>query len=137
MPFGLQPIHLIIIAVVALIIFGPSRLPELGRSIGRMITEFRRGAQEMTDGLREEISRPDVKPAPGAPVSDATGTASVPYTPVIQSPAAPDSIPTQSNAGEPAPDLSQAGNGNFCIQCGAANLPEARFCNKCGASLPA
>jgi len=37
MPFGLQPTHLIIIAVVALIIFGPSRLPEIGRAFGKTL----------------------------------------------------------------------------------------------------
>jgi sec-independent protein translocase protein TatA len=34
MPFGIQPMHLLMIGIVALIIFGPSRLPELGRGLG-------------------------------------------------------------------------------------------------------
>ena len=31
MPFGLQPLHLLVIAIVALLIFGPKRLPEVGK----------------------------------------------------------------------------------------------------------
>jgi sec-independent protein translocase protein TatA len=57
MPFGIQPMHLLMIGIVALIIFGPSRLPELGRGLGRAMTEFRKGAQAMTDGFREEVTQ--------------------------------------------------------------------------------
>ncbi len=54
MPFGLQPIHIIIIIAVALIIFGPTKLPEMGRSLGKAITEFRRGTQEMQKASRKK-----------------------------------------------------------------------------------
>lgn len=49
MPFDLQPLHLVAIVIVALVIFGPTGLPQLGRWIGRAFTEFRKGAREMTD----------------------------------------------------------------------------------------
>jgi sec-independent protein translocase protein TatA len=58
MPFGLQPTHLIIIAVVALIIFGPSRLPEIGRAVGKTLNEFRAATKEMTQTLQEEVTKP-------------------------------------------------------------------------------
>lgn len=48
MPFGLQPTHLILILVVALLIFGPARLPEIGRSFGKMLGEFKSAANEVT-----------------------------------------------------------------------------------------
>ncbi len=51
--FGLQPWHLIAIVVVALVIFGPSRLPELGRGLGKALVEFRAGTRDMTEGFRE------------------------------------------------------------------------------------
>ncbi|MGA2547639.1 MAG: twin-arginine translocase TatA/TatE family subunit [Rectinemataceae bacterium] len=63
MPFGLQPIHLLVVAFVALIIFGPRRLPQLGRWIGRTFTEFRKGSQEMSEGIRDEIAKADEKPS--------------------------------------------------------------------------
>ncbi len=57
MPFGIQPIHIVIVVIVALIIFGPRRLPEVGRWVGRSISEVRKGTQEMTATLREEMNR--------------------------------------------------------------------------------
>ena len=43
----LQPWHLIIILVIALIIFGPRKLPELGRSLGKSINEFKKASNEL------------------------------------------------------------------------------------------
>ncbi len=57
--FGLQPIHLIAILVVALLIFGPSRLPEIGKAIGRSISEFREAASTAQDELKKGL---DEKP---------------------------------------------------------------------------
>ena len=58
--FGLQPWHLIVILVVAMLIFGPSRLPEIGRAIGSSIREFREAAtttqNEITKGLENKPS---------------------------------------------------------------------------------
>ncbi len=55
---GLQPWHLIAIAIVALLIFGPSRLPEIGRSLGKTFTEFRSATKEMTQTMQEEVTKP-------------------------------------------------------------------------------
>ena len=47
--------ELIIIFVIALIIFGPRKLPELGRSLGKSINEFKRASNELRNSLEEEI----------------------------------------------------------------------------------
>lgn len=47
--------ELIIIFVVALIIFGPKKLPELGRSLGRSLNEFKRASNELKNTLEEEV----------------------------------------------------------------------------------
>jgi TatA/E family protein of Tat protein translocase len=52
-PIGMP--ELIIIMVVALIIFGPRKLPELGRSLGRSLNEFKRASNELKHTLDEEI----------------------------------------------------------------------------------
>src|SRR3989442_2428818 len=41
-----QPLHLFVVLVVVLVIFGPSRLPELGESLGRSIRAFKKGLEE-------------------------------------------------------------------------------------------
>ena len=47
--------ELIVIFVIALIIFGPRKLPELGRSLGKSIAEFKKASNELKSTLEEEI----------------------------------------------------------------------------------
>jgi len=47
--------ELIIIFVIALIIFGPRKLPELGRSLGRSINEFKKASNELRSTLEDEV----------------------------------------------------------------------------------
>jgi TatA/E family protein of Tat protein translocase len=53
--------ELVIILVIALIIFGPRKLPELGRSLGKSIGEFKRASNELRNTLDEEIRVEEVK----------------------------------------------------------------------------
>jgi Tat protein translocase TatB subunit len=52
-PIGMP--EMIVIAVIALIIFGPRRLPELGKSLGKSIAEFKRASNDLKNTLEEEI----------------------------------------------------------------------------------
>ncbi len=69
MPFGIQPIHLVVLAVVALLIFGPSRLPEIGRGMGKAMTEFRHSFREMNESLVQEVQKSEVGQAVSDPLS--------------------------------------------------------------------
>jgi sec-independent protein translocase protein TatA len=51
---------LILILIVALVIFGPNKLPEIGRAFGRSIREFKKATDGLADDIREEIKE-DIK----------------------------------------------------------------------------
>ncbi|GGJ64321.1 Sec-independent protein translocase subunit TatA/TatB [Deinococcus aquiradiocola] len=55
--------EIMIILVVALLVFGPKKLPDLGRSLGNGIREFRKGTQGLKDELQGSLKDSDV-PAP-------------------------------------------------------------------------
>jgi len=67
--------ELIIIFVIALIIFGPRKLPELGRTLGKSLSEFRRASNELKSTLEEEIRLDEQKTtAPAIPPAPAQST---------------------------------------------------------------
>ena len=49
--FGIGPTELIVILVIALLVLGPKRLPDLARSLGRGLAEFRRATSDVTSEL--------------------------------------------------------------------------------------
>ncbi len=53
--FGFHAPELIIILVVALLIFGPKRLPEMGAGVGKFIREFRKGVNEISNPKEEKV----------------------------------------------------------------------------------
>ena len=55
--------ELIIILTIALIVFGPRKLPELGRSLGRSLNEFKRASNELKNTLEDEIRVEDQRAA--------------------------------------------------------------------------
>lgn len=56
-----QPTHLVLILVVVLIIFGPGKLPDVGKAIGNSLKEFRRATSSPME--EEENKKPQVVPA--------------------------------------------------------------------------
>jgi sec-independent protein translocase protein TatA len=53
--FGLGIPELLVIFVIALIIFGPKKLPDLGKSIGRAMAEFKKASEEFQESVRTEM----------------------------------------------------------------------------------
>jgi sec-independent protein translocase protein TatA len=90
--------EMLVILVVALIIFGPRKLPELGRSLGRSINEFKRASNELRSTLDEEIRSEERKTAPPPSLTPAPPPAP-PANPVsptdpanLSSPADPETV---------------------------------------------
>jgi sec-independent protein translocase protein TatA len=61
--FNIGPLELMVILVVALLVVGPTRLPEVGRSIGRGLREFRKAQDEVQRTLRLSLDETDDPPA--------------------------------------------------------------------------
>jgi sec-independent protein translocase protein TatA len=75
---GLHMPELIIVLVVALLIFGPKKLPEMGSAIGKSIQSLRKGMSEITHPEEAELSNPPAKdtlPDPEKDVSNQTSIA--------------------------------------------------------------
>jgi sec-independent protein translocase protein TatA len=77
MPFGIGPLEIVIVLIIVLMIFGPKRLPDLGRSLGRGMREFK---DSVTGEDKEEL------PAAREPVAPANSADKV--EPVVASPPA-------------------------------------------------
>jgi sec-independent protein translocase protein TatA len=60
-PIGMP--EMVVIAVIALIIFGPRKLPELGKSLGKSIAEFKRASNELKHTLEDEIRTEELQDA--------------------------------------------------------------------------
>jgi sec-independent protein translocase protein TatA len=127
MPFGLQPWHLIVVLVVALIIFGPSKLPKLGRSLGTFFRDLRAGARDMSNGFKASLEDPETPKSPGTQPTQA-GDQENGVQKAGGTPGASDAKTGNDKPAAPAP-------GNFCTSCGAPNPPLATFCNACGKKI--
>lgn len=72
MPFNVGLPELALILAVALIVFGPRKLPEIGRSIGRAMGEFRRASHDLKSTLEEEVNiDKGARPTPKEPPAKA------------------------------------------------------------------
>ena len=79
--------EMLIILVIALIIFGPRKLPELGRSLGKSLAEFKRASNELKNTLEEEIRLDEQRTTQEAAKPTDTDT-----TPATTEPAGPQPV---------------------------------------------
>ncbi len=70
--FNIGPLELMVILVIALLVVGPRRLPEVGRSIGRGIREFRKAQEEVQKTIQSALNEEPADPstASSGPPSD-------------------------------------------------------------------
>lgn len=99
--------EILLVLVIALLLFGPKRLPELGKSVGRALREFKRASQELQDTIEREVE--DIKrEAPETPSRERprgalpppAGAAQPPQPPKAQEAAGATESPAVAGAGE-------------------------------------
>ena len=78
--------ELIIIFVIALVIFGPRKLPELGRSLGKSLAEFKRATNDLKSTLEDEIRIEEQHSAVEAGRHGSTSTPETPAMPRVEEP---------------------------------------------------
>ena len=61
--FGIGGPELVFIFILALLIFGPKKLPQIGRTIGKGMAEFRRASTELQRAVNSELDEPPAQPA--------------------------------------------------------------------------
>ncbi|MHB1162017.1 MAG: Sec-independent protein translocase subunit TatA/TatB [Chloroflexota bacterium] len=93
---GLGPGEIFVILLLALIVFGPGKLPEIGSGIGKAIREFRKASDSITQEFTRELSL-DAPPQESRPATPSTATA------VAEEP-----HPAATVAEEPPPTTAQA-----------------------------
>ena len=86
--------ELIIIFLIALVIFGPRKLPELGRTLGKSLAEFKRASNELRSTLEEEIRVEEQKSASSAALPPP--------------PSAPTVVPSPGNPGNNDPTVARS-----------------------------
>jgi TatA/E family protein of Tat protein translocase len=88
--FGLGVPEILFILVIALIVFGPKRLPEIGRSLGKTLGEFRKATDDLKNTIEREVQLEELKqiaPTMITPVESVSR--SEPAPPIPEEPSAP------------------------------------------------
>jgi len=88
----LSPLHLILILIIALLILGPGKLPDVGAALGKSIREFRKATSDIQESVRVDTSPLPPTPQPAAtapaPIAASTAPSPLPAAPVTSSPEA-------------------------------------------------
>ena len=71
MPFGIGPFELIVVLVIALLVLGPGKLPDVGSALGKSIREFRKAASDIEDATKVDTAPPPAAAIPAPPATPA------------------------------------------------------------------
>jgi TatA/E family protein of Tat protein translocase len=102
-PLGFPEV--VFILVLALLIFGPKRLPEVGKTIGKGVAQFRRATTDLKRTIESEIAIADDPPAARPAIRPVAAAEAVPSRPE----ALPDPAPPPAPPAQPPPPDSPAG----------------------------
>ena len=104
--FGIGFQEMLIILVVVLIFFGPKRLPDLAKSLGKGIAEFKKASEEVRKGIEDAVKEESAGEAPKPPedlsaYGKAPGSAPAPEEPATPVPPSPSSVLTPASGAPP------------------------------------
>jgi Tat protein translocase TatB subunit len=91
--FNLGPFELVAIFVVALLVLGPDKLPEMGRQVGKAVREFRKFQESMQSQVRdvmEPITGPIIQNGPVGPAPTNISGGNIPRSATVQNPEPPE-----------------------------------------------
>jgi sec-independent protein translocase protein TatA len=99
MPSWIGPWEIAIVLVIALLIFGPRKLPDLGSSLGKSISGFKKGLKETQDEVKTAMKDDATAEAPVSAEAASTTTASTPTaaTPTAATPTAASTETTEQS----------------------------------------
>ena len=92
------PLELVIILVIALLVLGPGKLPDVGAALGKSIKEFRKASSDVQEAVKLDV---DTSPLPSTPA------AAAPAAPVAAPPVAEPSAPSADAAPADPTDPTQ------------------------------
>ena len=98
--------ELLFILVLALLVFGPRKLPEIGRTLGRALGEFRRATSDLKRTLDVELTAEDLNPTAPTKTPSQSTARQIDKTPAI--PTATESAATPADRPEPEGDSTSA-----------------------------
>jgi len=93
---NIGPVELVIILVIALLVIGPGKLPDVGAALGKSIREFRKAATDVQESVKLDAPIAPAVPAPAAP-APVVAPAVVAAIPVVVAPAIPTPAPPEPN----------------------------------------
>ena len=97
---NIGPLELVIILVIALLILGPGKLPDVGAALGKSIREFRKASSDVQEAVNVNV---DTSPLPPTPVAPPAAPAPAPAPAVTAAPApTADAAPSAPAATPPA-----------------------------------
>jgi len=104
--FGIGFQEMLIILVVVLIFFGPKRLPDLAKSLGKGIAEFKKASDEVRKGIEDAVKEESAEEVPKPPedlsaYGKAPGSATAPSVPAKPEPAPPTEVPAPASGTPP------------------------------------
>ena len=101
MPFNIGPGELVIVLIIALLVLGPGKLPEVGSALGKGLREFRNAASDVKEATSTSMNAADAPPPAGTPpapppVVAQSADAPAAVTPPATPPAVTPPVVTQS-----------------------------------------